>query len=225
MKLSKRTLTVLQNFSTICPSILIKPGNTIAIKPLRDADAHVYAIADLPDTFPKEIGIYDIPMFLSMVQAMGGTEAEIKFGSGNRAEISNGSSSVHYLFAEPSLLPQPIRMKPMDAIATFELSAERLDKVRKIAATLRCSHIAIEADSASGIRIIASNQENPSSNKFIETIGPTDQSFVAVFDVQSLVMLPDSYNVSVHNNSISFNNLTGDLRYLVALVRKFSKFN
>jgi len=63
MILSNDTLSVLKNFSTINPNVVLKPGQKI--KTISDAK-NILAVATVEEDFPRDMGIYDLSEFLSV---------------------------------------------------------------------------------------------------------------------------------------------------------------
>ena len=62
MKLSSHTTSVLKNFATINQNLVIKEGNTITTM---SAMKNIIAKAEVEETFPQEIAIYDLNEFLA----------------------------------------------------------------------------------------------------------------------------------------------------------------
>ena len=62
MKLSNHTTSVLKNFATINQNLVIKEGNTITTM---SAMKNIVAKADVEETFPQEVAIYDLIEFLA----------------------------------------------------------------------------------------------------------------------------------------------------------------
>ena len=62
MKLSNHTTSVLKNFATINQNLVIKEGNTITTM---SAMKNIIAKAEVEETFPQEIAIYDLNEFLA----------------------------------------------------------------------------------------------------------------------------------------------------------------
>ena len=61
MKLSSNTTSVLKNFATINQNLMIKEGNTIATM---SAMKNIVAKAEVEESFPQEVAIYDLNEFL-----------------------------------------------------------------------------------------------------------------------------------------------------------------
>ena len=62
MKLSTNTIQVLKNFASINQNLVIKEGNTITTM---SAMKNIVAKADVEETFPQEVAIYDLNEFLA----------------------------------------------------------------------------------------------------------------------------------------------------------------
>ena len=62
MKLSNHTTSVLKNFATINQNLVIKEGNTITTM---SAMKNIMARADVEETFPQDVPIYDLDNFLT----------------------------------------------------------------------------------------------------------------------------------------------------------------
>jgi len=98
MKLSENTISVLKNFATINPSVLIKQGNTIAtISPQRT----ILARATVEEEFPQQFAIYELAKFLGVLSLF--KEPELEFGP-QQVMITSGKQSVNYTYADPSMV-------------------------------------------------------------------------------------------------------------------------
>ena len=64
MELKDETLSVLKNYASINPNIVIQQGNTI--KTMTEA-RNVLSSATLAEDFPQEFGIYDLNEFLGVI--------------------------------------------------------------------------------------------------------------------------------------------------------------
>ena len=61
INVSPTTLNILKNFSSINRSIVIKPGNVISTVSI---NKNIFARAEINETFPTELSIYDLSLFL-----------------------------------------------------------------------------------------------------------------------------------------------------------------
>jgi len=76
MKISKETLEVLKNFSAINPNLVISEGNKLST--IAEAK-NIMASTEVSETFPKEVGIYDLNEFLSAHSLI--EDADLEFGN------------------------------------------------------------------------------------------------------------------------------------------------
>ena len=75
MKLSDKTIDLLENFSSINQSILVKKGTklrTISVM------KNILAEANIDENFEKDFGIYDLPQFLNGVGMMNDPDIDLK---------------------------------------------------------------------------------------------------------------------------------------------------
>ena len=68
--ISKETIDLLQNFSTINKSIVIKPGNQIETLSL---NKNILAKAKVQETFDRDMAIYDLPSLISLFNLFDGS--------------------------------------------------------------------------------------------------------------------------------------------------------
>ena len=97
VSISNDTLSVLRNFSSINPNVVLKPGQEV--KTISEAK-NILAIADIVEDFPTEMGIYDLNEFLSVVNLV--DNPQLNFGD-NHVNIVGGSSNVKYFFSDSSI--------------------------------------------------------------------------------------------------------------------------
>jgi hypothetical protein len=86
IKISKRTLDILKNFSTINSGILVNEGNVLTTL---SSTKNILAEAHVDETFPRQFAIWDLNKFLGTVIAVR-SEVQGLFG---RCKGSIGSAS------------------------------------------------------------------------------------------------------------------------------------
>ena len=75
MKISNKTLSLLQSFAQISSNLLVKPGKKLAT---RNAVNSIQARAVVEETFPKQFAIYDLNQLLSLISAS--QDPHLEFG-------------------------------------------------------------------------------------------------------------------------------------------------
>ena len=100
VSLSRRTLEILKNFSTINSNILIEPGNTIStISPVKN----VMAEATVEETFDVQFGLWDLNKFLGVVSLF--DSPKFRFEENHMVISESGKgNSVRYYYSDPRLL-------------------------------------------------------------------------------------------------------------------------
>jgi hypothetical protein len=197
MKLSKNTLDVLRNFSSINQNILIKAGKTLST---RTVAKNIFVTADVDDEFPQEFGIYNAPELLGVISLF--TDPELTFNE-NSLTISQGKNKVQYVFASPEVLDYPDKaIKMPKADASFELAEEDLKSLLKAGSVLSATDLLIQGD-GSTITCTVLDPKNPSSNTFAVEVGTTDQVFSSYIKLENLKMPPSIYMVSLSSKKIA----------------------
>ena len=98
MKLSNHTTSVLKNFATINQNLVIKEGNTITTM---SAMKNIVAKADVEETFPQEVAIYDLNEFLASMSLFTSPVLEFSENHVMITEENNTSNSLKYFYSDP----------------------------------------------------------------------------------------------------------------------------
>lgn len=226
MQLSEQTITTLKNFSSINPNLVFKAGNQI--KTISVAK-NILATATIPETIPKEFGIYDLNEFLNVISMFDDPTLDI---TSNSAKITySGGESTNYYFSDVSNLTAPTKDISMPQCEIeFDMTESTLNKIRKAAATLGVSEVVVtgEAD-GSGVDIVVHDTRNVTSNsltlKLTENVIRPDAAFKMVFNISNFKFASGDYRAKLSSKLISnFKHANGTLEYWVAL-EKTSTFN
>lgn len=160
-KVSPVTLRLLKNFASISSSVLLAEGKS---QKTITSSKSVFAIAEFPDAWPKETGIFEIGKFLGALSLF--SEPTIKFGD-ESMDIAQGASCVRYRYSDPStILVAPNKVLPKDNPAiSFKLSKDRLQQLNKTCALLELSSVAVVVE-GNKVAVRASDVKNPASHAF-----------------------------------------------------------
>lgn len=123
---------ILKNFAGISGQILLAEGTTQ--KTIAQGKS-VLAVAELPDAWPQETGIYDLDKFLGILSL--DSKPEIEFGDESMV-IRSGASSVNYRYSDPTtILVPPAKVLPTtDPAVEFTLSEATLSRLGKVTSML-----------------------------------------------------------------------------------------
>lgn len=193
MKLSNRTVSILKNFATINPSLVVEPGNILrTVSPVRS----VVARAEVSESFPVPFAIYNLSQFLSAASI--GVDPDFEF-TDKSVTISSGAMSVSYWYANPDL----IKVKAADVTlpsedVKFTLPADAIKNAMHGASTLSLPSIFLEGG-ADGIFIGAGDVSHDSSNSLKINIdaAPQAHTFKTIFAVENIRVTPNDYQVTI----------------------------
>ena len=124
MKLSNHTTSVLKNFATINQNLVIKQGNTIATM---SAMKNIVAKAEVEETFPQEMAIYDLNEFLGALSLFTSPVLDFNGSHVMISEETKPSTKMKYFYSDPSVVTSPSKMITMPSEEVkFTMSNEDL---------------------------------------------------------------------------------------------------
>ena len=215
MKLSDKTIDLLENFSSINQSILVKKGTklrTISVM------KNILAEAEVDENFEKDFGIYDLPQFLNGVGLMNDPDIDLKHDS--YMIIREGKTTkVKFAFADPEVIITPPE-KPISLPSTdvcFQLESVQLQKLLKASSVYQLPDLAAIGNGEE-ITLVVRDKKNDNSNEFALTVGKTDKTFEFNFKIENIKLIPGSYDVVISKKLLSkFTNFNYNLDYYIAL--------
>ena len=217
MKFSENTLSVLKNFSTINPSVMLKKGNTIrTISPQKT----VMATATIGETFGTNAGVYDLSRFLATLSLL--DDPEIEFLD-TMFSIKSGKDSVNYTYAAESMIvtPPDNDIQVPNPEVKVSVSLEHIQKVIRAAGVLQLGEIAFKGD-GENVRLAAIDSKNPTADGFNVVLSSTDKNFEMIIKVENLKLMPADYDVSLSSKGLAHFK-TDKVQYFIA-IEKHSKF-
>jgi hypothetical protein len=217
MELSNFTMQVLKNFASVNSNVVIKPGNSI----MTMAEAkNILASATVPETFPKQFGIYDLQEFLNVLGLV--DNPRVRFED-HHALIgdSTGRAQIKYYFSDPDMLTTPSKAIDMpDSEVKFTLDNNTLSNLKRAASALGHSEMSI-MNTDGVIRLSIIDGSNSTSNTYsIDVDGTSSLSECNfVINIANLKLIPGDYEVEVSTKLISkFTNVSErGLVYWIAL--------
>ncbi len=212
MILSKRTINILKNFSTINQSVLFTTGNTV--RTINQAKT-LMAQTILAETFPFEFGIYDLNQFLGVVSLF--DEPALDFNQ-KYVTVGDEETSSDYFYTDKSMIltPPEKSLELPDRVVTFEIRDYQLKKVLQGANVLQLPDIVIAGDKKT-ITVSATDNKNPTSNNYKFEAGDTDKSFRFIVKAELLKLLPHGYDVSISSKKmIELSSVEDNIKYWIA---------
>lgn len=211
MQLNAQTLNILKNFSTINPSIVVKPGKVLTtISPSKT----ILAKANIQDNFDTVFGIYALNRFLSSLSLF--DKPELTFNDSS-VKISGDNRSITYHYSDPSIILVPpekdIKLPSVDA--ECKLTNKDIQSVIKALGVLDLPEIALVGD-GERISLQAMDSKNAASDIYSIDVGETDRVFKAIFRAENLKMIEGDYTLKISSKGIS-QFIGTDVTYWVAI--------
>ena len=215
MKLSKKTIEILKNFSTINSNILVEPGNVIkTISPVKN----VMAQATVSETFDTQFGIWDLNKLFGTISLF--ESPEFFFEKNNVTIVGSNGTKVTYYYSEPKLLTTINKTITMpETVVSFELNNDDFSELQKAASVLQLPDLCLRS-SGNIIELVAMDKKDSTSNNYSVEVGTNNENedFEFYFKVENLKLMPGDYDVEVTEKVVSkFTNQSTDLSYWIAL--------
>ena len=216
--LSKKTLDVLKNFSTINSSIVFRKGSTV--RTISNAE-NILAKFTGEEVFPTDFAIYDLSQFLSGISLF--NDPQLEFTSNDFVSIRGGRTSAKYYFSDPEITLKSAPEKNVQfpgADLQFNLTGEELLQLQKASAVYGLPDLTFQSEEGlDTIKLILRDKENDTSNTYDLTVaGCSTGTYSLDVKIENIRVLPGDYSVKVSKHLISeWSNVNVDLTYYVAL--------
>ena len=215
MKLSEKTINLLENFSSINQSILVKKGSKLRTMSVMK---NILAEAEVDENFERDFGIYDLPQFLNGVNLMKDPDLDLR--NETYMIIREGKNTrVKFAFADPDCIVSPpekgVTLPSSDV--TFLLDSVQLGKLLKASQVYQLPDLSAVGNGKE-ISLVVSDRKNDNSNEYSLKVGKTDQTFEFNFKIENIKLVPGSYDVQISQKNLAkFTNSNYNLDYFIAL--------
>jgi hypothetical protein len=220
MKISSKTVSLLQSFAQISPNLLVKVGNKLAT---RNASNSIQARAVVDETFPRQFAIYDLSQFLTLLSMSQTPDIELYE---KHLEINHGDGRTHsFYYADDSLVTAPDKKTPeLEHLYSFKLTPSDINMIIKTASVVSATMMNIVSKNGK-VTLFVNDPKNSTAHSFTQPLGDSDKSFDVKMMIDLFKIVPGEYKVHVsHMASQSrgpvlvffFESTTSDLTYLVA---------
>jgi hypothetical protein len=213
MNLSKETLNLIKNFSSINGSLMIKRGNKLSTI---SEGKNVMAEAEVIENFPVDFGIYDVNEFLNVVSIF--PNLNLQFDEKFVIVSENDESHIKYFAAgEGVVKAAPTTIKFPGADVSFELSTAQIAMIQKVSSALKTSDVIFEGADGK-LRVVISDKKNDTANAYSMSLGEAAIDFKANLKIENLKIMPGDYEVSISKKKITkFKNKNLNLVYYIAI--------
>tara|TARA_B110000259_G_scaffold78137_1_gene91604 strand:- start:123 stop:797 length:675 start_codon:yes stop_codon:yes gene_type:complete len=216
MKLSNYTTSVLKNFSTINQNLVIKEGNTITTM---SAMKNIVAKAEVEETFPQQIAIYDLNEFLGALSLFTSPVLDFSDNYVMISEENKPTTKMKYFYSDPSVVTSPNKMITMPSNEVkFTMSSEDLSRLKRAAGAIGAPDMVLEKNS-SGSSLTVKDKKNDTANNYSLDVDTTSEGeFNFYFKVENMKLLDGNYDVEISSKNIShYTNKSTDIEYWIAL--------
>ena len=216
MKLSNHTTSVLKNFATINQNLVIKEGSTIATM---SAMKNIVAKAEVEETFPMEVAIYDLNEFLGALSLFTSPVLDFNDGYVMISEETKPTTKMKYFYSDPSVVTSPNKMITMPSNEVkFTMSNEDLSKLKRAAGAIGAPDMVLEKN-GSGSSLTVKDKKNDTANNYsLDVDTDSEGQFNFFFKVENMKLLDGTYDVEISSKNIShYANKSTDVEYWIAL--------
>jgi hypothetical protein len=199
--LSRDTLSILKNFSSINSNLLVKPGNKITtISPAKN----IVCEAVVEENFATQFGIWDLSKLLGTISLF--EDPEFSFGEKSMEIISETGAKVSYYYSEPRLLTVLDReVKMPEAVVSFILKQSVFDNIQRSAAVLQLSDLCIQSNDNGEIELVVLDKKTPTTNSYTIVVGQNDTnaSFCFYLKIENLKLLSGDYKIDICESTVT----------------------
>jgi hypothetical protein len=218
MKLSKNTIDILKNFSTVNSGFLFKQGKTLKTISRNKNIFAEYNFFNEQDEITSEFGIYDLNNFLTAISMFGG-DVDIKHEDGScKVTSEDGRNRLQYVCCDAEMLTLPPE-KPVampEAEIKFTLSKNDYDWVKKISSIIGSTNLAFKSNGSKVSVLVYDAKDSSASRNELEIADGNGDVYEMVFKLETLIMLPGEYDISISSKGISnFKHKQLDLQYWI----------
>ena len=216
MKLSNYTTSVLKNFSTINQNLVIKEGNTITTM---SAMKNIVAKAEVEETFPQQIAIYDLNEFLGALSLFTSPVLDFSDNYVMISEENKPTTKMKYFYSDPSVVTSPNKMITMPSNEVkFTMSSEDLSRLKRAAGAIGAPDMVLEKDGSSPSLTVKDKKNDTANNYSLDVDTTSEGEFNFYFKVENMKLLDGNYDVVISAKNIShYTNKSTDIEYWIAL--------
>lgn len=216
MKISNETIQLLKNYSSINSNLLVREGNVLSTI---SGGSNIFARAEIAETFPKEVAIYDLNSLLALLTLA--DNQEVEFGE-KSLTISKDGGEFEYFYSDSSiLLPKPekwpTKTPSSESFFTFSVTAQEIQTIMKSASIVGASTLSLVGN-GKDVTLKVGDPKIASSNSYKKLVGECDTEFDARLCFSNLKIIPDQYTVSIGKKKfLHFKSETRNYQIWIAL--------
>ena len=237
IQLTKKTIDLLRNFSTINKSILVEPGKQLQTM---SVNKNIIAMGAIGENIPQQMAIYDLPLFLGALSLF--KKPWLHFPDNKKVIIydEDTKGKTVFYYSDPEIIVRPPDFNPNlpQVEIMFDLPQNDAQQLLQAAKVYGVEDLCINGFGFNEYSICVRDKKNQTSNVFslpikkivfsetprpneteIYKLTPARQTFCYCFKVENLKLIDSSYHVTLSGKNIAnFTSLVNsELNYFVAL--------
>ena len=195
---------------------MIKEGNTITTM---SAMKNIVAKAEVEETFPQQIAIYDLNEFLGALSLFTSPVLDFSDNYVMISEENKPTTKMKYFYSDPSVVTSPNKMITMPSNEVkFTMSSEDLSRLKRAAGAIGAPDMVLEKDGSSSSLTVKDKKNDTANNYSLDVDTNGDGQFNFFFKVENMKLLDGNYDVEISSKNIShYTNKSTDIEYWIAL--------
>ena len=144
IKFSPETISILENFAQIHPSLLFRKGSKLSVIS-GDSKAQIFAVAHIPEEIQEDFAVYKLNELLAVLSVFKNPEILI---DKNFMLITEDKRQLKFVFADLNSIDHPNdeNIDHPELITSFVLKNDDLSFVHKVGKLLTLPEISFKAD-------------------------------------------------------------------------------
>jgi hypothetical protein len=222
MKFTKTFMTNLKNFSEISSHMYFAEGNvqTICVGGSKGLSFFARMKSDVEIDSP--FAIVDLHKLLATINLCNNPEIIIQ--NERKLIISDDKLTIEYSLTRPSYIhyeSNPSKFKVPTEGIMFNLKEETIVSLKKMSNTFKTKNISFVGDGEK-LFVLASNEDDPTSDKGKILIGETEKIFSAVLQEEDIKILSSDYDVTIIPKGLIYMT-NGTMEYYIPVNKELSK--
>ena len=215
--LTQQTKEVLNNYSTINGSILIREGSELKTI---NAGENLISQYDCTEVFPQTFAIYDLNQFLAGLSLF--QNPVLEFSNAEYLTIRGDGRSAKYYFSDPEITLKTAPDRKVNfpgADIEFSINVNQLKALRRAANVYSIPDLVFASSAGGTVTLSLCDKENQTSNVYSqEILGDNTGEYELVMKMENVNLVPGDYNVKISSKLITeWKHTSLPLVYYIAL--------
>ena len=180
---------------------------------------NIVAKAEVEETFPQQIAIYDLNEFLGALSLFTSPVLDFSDNYVMISEENKPTTKMKYFYSDPSVVTSPNKMITMPSNEVkFTMSSEDLSRLKRAAGAIGAPDMVLEKDGSSSSLTVKDKKNDTANNYSLDVYTTSEGEFNFYFKVENMKLLDGNYDVEISSKNIShYTNKSTDIEYWIAL--------